>query len=506
MKSTALKYVIMTITVPSIIGGIWLLGYWWLMPLYHSIWVITRHIAVFILFTLIVGVITIILYETDHDGLAITLGLSGFVFLMVLIPVSMYESSHALYEASAITTSTDADELSYQERAPYDVAKATSSRTLGNTNGDAKDEIAYIPSLGTWSTTVNRRGMGYDSIQEMKLPNIGEAKSSNVKFCSFAKSSKRSLKGNLWYSSLAVQIARETTASVTYDADDSFAVCDNGTPYVYVPLRTMRGFLFPYSVPAGVAVYNGSTGELTIEKNLKNSKYPVYPMSIANEQRNSMKASGNMWSWMTSASGYETTATDDGDPNGSNHGEFSLLSSTGHTQYVSPLTPRGSSSSIVAVGVMDSETINDGRLSSLSLHTYPKGKSRIANTTIEQTIKSNILSGYRSNNLTVFEIVPTKNGEWTATVGSSQTTIYRATVTVDGEITMKDMNGNTVSSTDGNDDSTSDDSTASIPDDVKPSKPLSSMTPAELNAWSKKLLDEANQVNAELAKRAGNTK
>jgi hypothetical protein len=89
---------------------------------------------------------------------------------------------------------------------------------------------------------------------------------------------------------------------------------------------------------------------------------------------------------------------------------------------------------------------------------------------------------------------------------SPSTTIYRATVTVDGEITMKDMNGNTVSSTDGNDDSTSDDSTASIPDDVKPSKPLSSMTPAELNAWSKKLLDEANQVNAELAKRAGNTK
>ena len=41
-----------------------------------------------------------------------------------------------------------------------------------------------------------------------------------------------------------------------------------------------------------------------------------------------------------------------------------------------------------------------------------------------------------------------------------------------------------------------------MPDDVKPSKPLSNMTTKELSDWSKKLLSEVNDTNAELANRA----
>ena len=43
---------------------------------------------------------------------------------------------------------------------------------------------------------------------------------------------------------------------------------------------------------------------------------------------------------------------------------------------------------------------------------------------------------------------------------------------------------------------------APMPDDVKPSKPLSNMTTKELSDWSKKLLSEVNDTNAELANRA----
>ena len=157
--------------------------------------------------------------------------------------------------------------------------------------------------------------------------------------CSSSPSAKRSLSGTLWFSSLAVQIARQTSASVTYDKDDSFSVCKNGKPLVYVPLKTLRGVLFPYSVPAGVAVYDGSTGKVSIEKSQIINGYPVYPMSVASQQRDSIKASENMWAWMMGSSGYEDTTGDVGDPNASNDGEFSLQSTTGTAQYVSPPMP-----------------------------------------------------------------------------------------------------------------------------------------------------------------------
>lgn len=484
-------------------------GYWWLFPMYHHLWVFFRYSWVFLIILLVFGIGGLVLGATDHGAWCVVMLSVGIVLFTFMFLLMSYLSQHNLYAASNATQTNDAESLAYDERTPYDVAASTSGRNLGTTNGDNLDKIAYIPALKTWTTTVNKRGVGvgYDKIQEMKLPLIGQAKASEVSFCSFSDNAKRSLSGNLWFSSLAVQIARQTSPSVTYDNDDSFAVCNDGKPYVYVPLRTIRGGLFPYHVPAGVAVYDGSTGTLTIRKSVKIAGHPVYPMSVASAQRDSLKASGNMWAWMMKSSGYEDTSGDVGDPNASNDGEFSLQAVNGRSQYVSPLTPRGTSSSIVAVSTLDSDGVNDGELAPITLHMFPEGKARIANTTVKQNIYAGILSGYKSANLSIFEIVPSAKGEWTATIGNSQTTIYRAIVTSSGTITLKDENGNTVAATDGNDasaDSSSHDSSGitTIPDDAKPSKPLSSMTTKELSEWSQKLLSAANDANAELAKRA----
>jgi hypothetical protein len=484
-------------------------GYWWLFPMYHHLWVFFRYSWAFLIILLVFGIGGLVLGAADHGIWCGVVWCVGAVLFICMFPLMSYLSQHNLYAASNATQTNDAESLAYDERTPYDVAASTSGRNLGTTNGDNLDKIAYIPALKTWTTTVNERGIGvgYDKIQEMKLPLIGQAKASEVSFCSFSDNAKRSLSGTLWFSSLAVQIARQTSPSVTYDRDDSFAVCNDGKPYVYVPLRTIRGGLFPYHVPAGVAVYDGSTGTLTIRKSAKIAGHPVYPMSVASAQRDSVKASGNMWAWMMRSSGYEDTSGDVGDPNASNDGEFSLQSTTGTAQYVSPLTPRGTSSSIVAVSTLDSDSVNDGELAPITLHMFPEGKARIANTTVKQNISAGILSGYKSTNLSIFEIVPSAKGEWTATIGNSQTTIYRAIVTSSGSITLKDEHGNTVASTDSNDasaDSSSHDGsgTTTIPDDAKPSKPLSSMTTKELSDWSKKLLAAANDANAELANRA----
>ena len=146
----------------------------------------------------------------DHYGWATVVSVIGLGVLIFSIPFSIYQSSHNMYTASNVVEKTDAENLAYDERAPYDVAANTSGRNLGTTNGDNLDKITYIPALKSWTTTVNKRGIGvgYDKIQEMKLPLIGQAESSEVSFCSFSPSAKRSLSGTLWTSSLSVQIAQ----------------------------------------------------------------------------------------------------------------------------------------------------------------------------------------------------------------------------------------------------------------------------------------------------------
>ena len=149
---------------------------------------------------------------------------------------------------------------------------------------------------------------------------------------------------------------------------------------------------------------------------------------------------------MTGRAGFEDTSKDEEDPNGENRAEFSLGSEDGKTSYyVTPLTPRGASSNIVALGTVTSDAqVKAGELNPYTIYRYPSEEVRQANSSVATTITGDILAGYKSSGLKVFEVVPAEDGSWVASIGKEQSTLYRAVIAVDGSITLYNESGDVV--------------------------------------------------------------
>ncbi|HEV2089011.1 MAG TPA: hypothetical protein VGR21_11935, partial [Cryptosporangiaceae bacterium] len=83
---------------------------------------------------------------------------------------------------------------------------------------------------------------------------------------------------------------------VSWDAGDVYAYCDGATPKVVVPLKRQVGWLVVTERPAGVAVYDGKSGELRFF-DVADVPGPAYPRSLAVEQRESLTATGSFGDW-----------------------------------------------------------------------------------------------------------------------------------------------------------------------------------------------------------------
>ncbi|PWG66775.1 hypothetical protein DF196_02410 [Bifidobacterium callitrichidarum] len=449
--------IIITLVAIGVLVG---LGFWFLNPIYHWLWVAVRYGWPMLVFC-ILGIVFTVKAATSYGSnmgrwLIVACSTIAFTLLCFAAP---YVTAHGMYLASNVSESVDAGELDYQPRTPYDVAKAVSNRNLGATTGDAREEKTYLPADGTWTTTVERRGFaqGYESIQVMKLPQYGEARNQDVSFCSFNPKANRKLDGMMWWNSLNIAIANRTSPSTVWDSTDSVAVCADGRPVIYVPLKQLSSdILFPYWVAGGVAMYDGETGDLQILHDYQGD-LPLYPQSLASAQRESLKASETYWDYLFGRSGWQDTSNDPKDPNGENRAEFSLETKTNVGEYITPLTVRGSSSSITAVGSIDSGMNRVGELAPYTVHRFPDGVSRQANSAVVATITGSILNGYKAQGLTVFEIVPGHDGKWVATIGKSQSILYKADISLDGTIVLKDRDGNIVASNSDNPDQQSQD-------------------------------------------------
>lgn len=420
------------------------LGWGLLLPAYHWAWVFVRSYWVQALILLAAVVLFLLGAQSEHPLLFAGSVLTAVGAFAVMF-LSSYWSDHALYVESNVQESADASDLDYAARTPFDVADAVSSRMMGSTTGDMRDVKTYLPADNRWTTTIDRRGWfrGYEAVQEMRLPDYGEAKASDVTFCTFSEDANLRL-SNFWWNSLDLEIARKTSPSTTWDSEDMTASCENGVPMVRIPLTRLKGVVFPHPVSGGVAEYDGKTGELRI-LDAYDGELPLYPMSLATQQREALRASGSILDWVFHRSGWQDTGDDKDDPNGDNRSEFSLYDNGDKTaEYVTPLTPRGSSSSIVAVGTIRSNHTQAGGVNPYSVHMFPDGMSRQANSAVAASITGNALSGYKAQGLTVFEIVPGAKGQWTATIGKSQSILYHADISLDGSITLTDASGQVV--------------------------------------------------------------
>lgn len=419
----------------------------------------------------------------------------GLIVAALSVPIQLYVNSSAMLKASQAETVIAEDaNLSFQERVPYEIAEAVSARSLGNVTGNATDYVQIAPGNNDYSTAVIRRGItkGYESVQSMNLPMYGSFNFANdIQFCDFSHVASHRLGGGWFNNQLDFRALNKisffSNTTRIHEEDVTFA-CENETPMVYMPVTKMKaGFLHAYRVPAGMLIYNGETGQITYDAHYENENILTYPISVARAQRESLKTMTGFGDWVFNRSGYESTDKDEEDVNTVNPTEFSLHNQVEGNQLVTMLTPRGASVSVVALSTIPSHSTTAGLLNPLTVHKFET--SRQAPSTIAADIIASKLDGYKANGLTVFEVIPSEEGNWTASIGKNQSIIYRAVIDPSGKATLYNSQGREISTLDPNDDN----------DNTEPSSPTIGMDFEDLTV--DELQEIINRAVEELAHR-----
>ncbi|MFE9201392.1 hypothetical protein [Micromonospora sp. NPDC007230] len=304
-------------------------------------------------------------------------------------------------------------------RAPYLVGKAQAAPNLGDVTGEITD-ISYLPDSDRFGVLVERRGWltGYEVGLVQEIPLGGNSRAQQR--CRFDASTADARIGGWFTHNLARKISAERRW-VRFSADDAYVYCQGETPVVVVPLKRQTGILVVTERPAGVALYDGQTGKVTITDDSTKVPGPSYPISLAARQREGTAAVGGFADWWFERSGWG--ASEDG-ANDGNESEFAMRyrDGSGRSAYVTPLTPQGEASSVVAVSTVPTRHPG-GRLAPLTVHRLSPTWSS------PQAIVALIKSEYRDvccwNDDQVFEVVPTGGSTWTATLGSEQSIRYR---------------------------------------------------------------------------------
>ncbi|MFE9773567.1 hypothetical protein ACFYOV_18230 [Streptomyces sp. NPDC005931] len=304
-------------------------------------------------------------------------------------------------------------------RAPYVVGKAQAAPHLGDVTGEIAD-ISYLPDSDRFATLVERRGWlaGYEVGLVQYVPLGGNSR--DQQRCAFDVDRADARIGGWFTHNLGRKIS-DQKRWVRFEADDAYVTCSGDTPIVVVPLKRQTGIMVVTERPAGVALYNGKTGDVTVTTDTADVPGPSYPMSLAARQREATSAVGSFADWWFERSGWD--ASEDG-ANEGNESEFALRhrEETARSAYVTPLTPQGEASSVVAVSRVPSRH-QGGGLAPMTVHrldpTWSSPKALVA------LIKAEYRDVCCYNDDTVFEVVPTGGSTWTATLGSEQNIRYR---------------------------------------------------------------------------------
>ncbi len=221
---------------------------------------------------------------------------------------------------------------------------------------------------------------------------------------------------------------------MNWSVDDAYGICDKeGTPWVVVPLKKQVGWAVVTERPAGVALYNGSTGSLEVHDDAPEWVNGVtYPMSLAEKQRESGTAQGTWMQWWRNLIGWKTA---EGDANASNGSEYVLGNDEDSTAYTTLLSNQGNSTGIAAVSTVDAHRSVNGELTPYVVYTFPAPWVSV------DAITSRIKADYQDipnwQTLHVQEIAPLDAQRWVATIGNDQNTLYR----VVGSGTLEPMPG-----------------------------------------------------------------
>lgn len=429
-------------------------------------------------------------------GTSVALSLGAFAYLAT----SGYYRAH-IYNEDAMTV-VEEQVPDYADRVPYDVALSTASRNLQNTTGDLKSPkfLADAGTNGEWNALITRRGFatGYESVQVSQIPNYGLGQAKDVSFCQFPEGEQMQWNGGMWWNSLKRSLYSQTSPSVRVSDGSVYAYCQGDTPVVVMPLQRTEGFWVTHEVPFGVATYSdGKIQILTDSADIAEIPGPTNPQDLVAAQRKALAATGSLWDYVFDRSGWYASDSDGGstqvDSEGkettryNNPSEIQLSRENGGSDFVTPLTPPGSSESIVGVSVSNAKMTTPGKLEPIVVHTYANGNTRSANSAVSDNIKSqySTLSAW-ANGMQVYEIVPQADGNWVASIGQQQSVVYRAIITREGTITLHTATG--VVSEGASGATNADD--GSVVGSVSTGVDVSSLTDEELTQLIKDAADE----------------
>jgi hypothetical protein len=244
--------------------------------------------------------------------------------------------------------------------------------------------------------------------------------------CAFAPVADRRFGGYLGHS--LGRLINSNQRFVNWDEGDAYAYCDGANhPMVAVPLKAQTGLFVVTERPAGVALYDGSTGKLNIVTDpaqIAKIPGPTYPLSLAATQRESTGAIHGFGDWWWDRAGWELP-DDIHEINSGNVSDYVLATSGGQPVYTSLLTGRGSASAISAISTVDAKQTSTDLAPMVVHHTNP---SWLAPASILDRIHANMGDVFMAQpRAAVFELAPLDGNRWVATIGLPQNLLYRVT-------------------------------------------------------------------------------
>ncbi|GIG60055.1 hypothetical protein Lfu02_44270 [Longispora fulva] len=345
----------------------------------------------------------------------------GTLGLLIGVGAACWWITHTFYDQDrtyAAATRVVTERLpDLEARAPYVVGKAQAGPSLGDVAGDISD-VTYLPDVARFATLVEKRGWlaGYEVgvTQEIAVEGPGH----DTRKCRFDAAADARIGGSFGHN--LGRLISTKKRWVAFTAKDAYVYCDGDVPKVVVPLKRQVGILVVTERPAGVAVYDGRTGQVTVTTDTRGIPGPTYPISLAKRQREATHGLHGFADWWFDRSGWD--ASDDG-ANGANESEFTL-NRADHSGpvYVTPLTPPGSASSVVAVSTVPAQHSGAGLAPLTVYRLEPTWASPAA---IVARIKADYPDACCYNQDTVFEVIPTGGDSWVATTGSEQALRYR---------------------------------------------------------------------------------
>jgi hypothetical protein len=365
---------------------------------------------------------------TERFGVAVLIGVLSLGGLIFYGNARTYNTS--LEYASTVHDTTD-PMPALKERAPFLVAERQASSNLAGINGQIS-ATDYLADSNHYATLVERKGMGnpgYAAIINQTIALTGQA---TGKPCLFDERASQRMDG-FFGNSLTRAIAAKDSMLIA-KKDDAWGYCDGDTPKIVVPVTKLNGWINPVHVPAGVAIYDGKTGNVEIRDEVKPGDLPGPAVALSYVQRvNDSLATrnGDWWSMVQNQSGITDELKDDNDPNKDNSSAFSLAyKNEPGSVYASPFTSRASSRSIEHIALLESGHVKAGTSPLVNL--YQLKTPRQSNSATADKVKADYSDVAWSSGLTVQEIIPVAHDTWAASIGLNQNVVYRVLVKDDG--------------------------------------------------------------------------